>query len=65
MVPNIWSRPGDYNSQRVNNLTDENIPHAEKVQMVKNLAAASNLTYVNALHVYCGNVLCHAGMPRM
>ena len=39
------SRPEGYNSQRINNLTDENIPHSERVAMVKSLADASDLVW--------------------
>ena len=39
------SRPPNFNSQRVNHLTDESIPRAERVAMVKGLADASDLAW--------------------
>lgn len=39
------SRPGDYDSQRVNHLTDSSVPEAAKVAMVSALASASELAW--------------------
>jgi hypothetical protein len=39
------SRPGNYNSQRVNKLTDDSIPREEKVAYVKALSDASELAW--------------------
>jgi len=36
------SRPGNYNSQRINYLTDPEVPQEEKVKMVKDLADSSD-----------------------
>jgi len=39
------SRPGDYNSQRVNHLTDKNLPVEQRTALVKALADASELAW--------------------
>ena len=39
------SRPGNYNSQRINHLTDTTIAVGERVSMVQAIAAASELVY--------------------
>jgi len=41
----VEARPGNYNSQKVNNLTDASVPHDEKVRMVKRLSDASELAW--------------------
>ena len=45
----LQARPGDFNSQAINNLTDENVPRKERVAMVKALSNAAELAWQSIL----------------